>query len=189
MVFAAIALGACEKPPQVEMEAAAKAYENSATNPDVVTYAPDSLRDAQAKMAALRAEVDAQEKKGTLSRRYETARTLALEAKTGAEAALADAVRSKEQAKNDATVLLEGFAESISAFEKKVWSARRIRGVKLDTDIVGLAQSARIAVEDAGRDLAAGLYAAAKAKALTLQKRLADGEARVSEAVRLIRGR
>jgi hypothetical protein len=100
-----------------------------------------------------------------------------------------EAVRSKEQAKTDATILLAGFADSISAFENKLWSAKRIRGIKLEADILTLAQSARTAVADADRDLAAGLYAAAKAKALTIQKQLADGEARVSKAVRLARGR
>jgi len=189
IAFAALLLGACEKPPQAEIDAAAKAYENSATNPDVITYAPDSLRDAQAKLAALRAEVDAQEKKGGLSRRYETAKTMAGEARTAAESAETEAVRSKEQARTDATILLAGFADSISAFESKVWSAKRIRGIKIEADILTLAQSARTAVADADRDLAAGLYAAAKAKALTIQKQLADGEARVSKAVRLARGR
>ena len=189
MAFAILLLGACEKPPQTEIEAAAKAYENSATNPDVITYAPDSLRNAQAKLAALRAEVDAQVKKGGLSRRYETAKILAAEAKTAAESAEMEAGRSKEQAKTEATILLAGFADSISAFENKLWSAKRIRGIKLEADILTLAQSARTAVADADRDLAAGLYAAAKAKALTIQKQLADGEARVSKAVRLARGR
>jgi hypothetical protein len=189
IAFAALLLGACEKPPQTEIDAAAKAYENSATNPDVITYAPDSLRNAQAKLAALRAEVDAQDKKGGLSRRYETAKTMAAEAKTAAESAEMEAVRSKGQAKTDATILLAGFADSISAFENKLWSAKRIRGIKLEADILTLAQSARAAVADADRDLAAGLYAAAKAKALTIQKQLADGEARVSKAVRLARGR
>ncbi len=189
LAFAVLLLGACEKPPQTEIDAAAKAYESSATNPDVITYAPDSLRDAQAKLAALRAEIDAQGKKGGLSRRYETAKTLAAEARAAAESAEMAAVASKEQARIDATVLLAGFADSISAFESKLWSARRVRGIKLEADILTLAQSARTAVADADRDLATGLYAAAKAKALTIQKQLADGEARVSKAVRLARGR
>jgi hypothetical protein len=189
IAVAAVAIGACQKPPQTEIDSAAKAYESSATNPDVLTYAPDSLRNAQAALAALRAEVEAQEKKGSLSRRYETATTLAREAKAAAESAILEAAKSKTQAKADATILLEGFAASISELETKVWAAKRIRGIKLDADLSTLAQSARTAVEDAGRDLEAGSYAAAKAKALTIQEKLADGEARVSEAVRLARGR
>jgi hypothetical protein len=189
LAVAVLSIGACEKPPQAEIDSAAKAYESCAINPDVLTYAPDSLRNAQATLAALRAEVEVQAKKGSLSRRYETAKSLAREAKAAAESAIREAAKSKEQAKSDATVLLEGFTVSISELETKVWAAKRIRGIKLDAELSSLAQSARAAVEDAGRDLEAGLYAAAKAKALTIQENLADGEARVSEAVRLARGR
>ncbi len=186
--LAAIALAACEKPPLAEVDAAGEAYQDTAMNPDVTTYAPDSLREAQEKLAALRAEMEAQGKKGSLSRRYAAALTLASEAKSAAEKALTDAIKYKEQAKADAAALLGGFEEAISAFEKKVWAAKRLRGIKLDADIADMARQSRTAVADAEKDLAAGLYAAAKAKALTIRERLSNAEARVSEAVRLARG-
>jgi hypothetical protein len=189
LAAAALCFTACEKPPQADIDSAAKAYQTSATNPDVVTYAPDSLRDAQAALAALRAEVEAQEKKGGVSRRYKAVIVLAADAQKAAETAVSDAFKAKEQAKLDATALLEGFAASIDQLESKVWAAKRIRGIRLDPDLSTLAQSSRTALEDAEKDLAAGSYAAAKAKALTIQEKLASGEARVSEAVRLARGR
>jgi hypothetical protein len=187
LALAAIALAACEKPPQVDIDSAAKAYESSASDPDVVMYAPDLLRDAQIKLAALRAEVDAQEKKGSMGRRYEKTVALAVEARAAAEAAVAEAKKAKEQVRADADALLQGFEAAISQYESKLWSAKRVRGIKLDEYLLTLAQVSRTAVTDALKDFEAGSYAAAKAKALTIQERLADGESRVSEAVRLIK--
>jgi len=187
LAFAALALWACEKPPQTDIDSAAKAYETSASDPDVTTYAPDRLRDAQSKLAALRAEVEAQGKKGSLSRRYEKTLTLAAEAKAAAEAAVAEARQAKERVKTDADTLLQGFESSISHFESKLWSAKRVRGIKLDEDLLTLAYDSRTAVADALKDFEAGSYAAAKAKAITIQERLAEGESRVAEAVRLIK--
>jgi hypothetical protein len=187
LAFTAIALFSCQKPPQADIDSAAKAYESSASDPDVVMYAPDLLRDAQTRLAALRAEVDAQEKKGSLSRRFEKTITLAAEAKAAAEAAVSEAKKAKEQVKADADALLQGFEAAISQYESKLWSAKRVRGIKLDEDLLTLAQGARTAVADALKDFETGSYAAAKAKALTIQERLADGESRVAEAVRLIK--
>ncbi len=186
---AVVLLCSCEKAPQAEIDAAIIAYDASSKNADVVTYAPDSLRIAQEKLSVLKAELDVQGKKGSFMRHYETAKTLAGDAKQAAENATRDAARAKEQARTDATALLEEFIASIPAFESKVWAARRVRGIKLDPDIAFLAAAARNAAADARKDLDTGSFAAAKAKAFTVRENLADGEARIAEAVRLAKGR
>jgi hypothetical protein len=186
---AAIMLGSCQKPPQAESDAALAAFETAASNPDAVTYAPDSLRAAQEKLDAMRAELDAQARKGSLLRNYDAATVLARDAKSAAEKALTDATRTKGQVKSDAESLFAGFATSIPEFEGKVWAARRVRGIKLDADIPTLAEASRAAVVDAEKDFQAGSYAAAKAKALTVQERLRDGETRINEAIRLAKAR
>jgi hypothetical protein len=184
-----ILLCSCEKAPQAEIDAAFLAYDASSKNSDVVTYAPDSLRLAQEKLSALKAELDVQGKKGSIMRHYETAKTLAEDAKQAAENATLDAARAKEHTRMDAMALLEEFITSIPAFESKVWAARRVRGIKLDPDITALANAARAASADARKDLDAGSFAAAKAKAFTIKENLEDGEARIAEAVRLAKGR
>jgi hypothetical protein len=188
-VAAILLLSSCEKAPQEQIDAATHAYEASSKDPDVLTYAPDSLRIAQEKLSDLRAEIDVQSKKSGLMRRYEASKNLAEEARLAAENATRDAAKAKEQARVDATALLDEFADSIPAFESKLWAARRVRGIKLDPDIPTLASDARIAAADARKDLDAGAFAAAKAKASTIREKLSDGEDRIAEAVRLAKGR
>ncbi len=189
LASAMLALVSCEKPPQPEIDAAAMAFQASAKDPDVITYAPDSLRAAQEKRDTLQAELDAQAKRGVLMRRYDAAKTLAAEAKAMAEQAATDAARAKLQSRTDAEALIAGFAAAIPAFEGKVWAARRVRGVKLDPDILSMAEATRTALADAQNDLASGAFAAAKAKALTIQEKLADGESRINEAIMVAKGR
>jgi hypothetical protein len=188
LVATVILLTACEKPPQAEIDAAMKAFDNSAKNPDVITYAPDSLRAAQEKLADLQAKLDAQGKKYALARRYETARSLAVEAKAAAEKALTDANRTKELARADAMTLIDGFPAAIAEFERNLWVAKRVRGIRLDPDILTLSDDTRAAAVDAEKDIASGAYAAAKAKAITIQQRLTEGESTITEAVRIAKG-
>jgi hypothetical protein len=182
-------LTACDKPPQAEIDAATKAFQDASHTPDVLTYAPDSLRAAQEKLEALNTELDSQAKKGPLGRRYAQAGALAQEARAAAEQAVADGAHAKEQAKADAASLLENLSGAIPTFETKLWSAKRVRGIKLDQEILGAAEGARAAVADAQKDYIAGSFAAARAKALTVQEALEDTESRITEAVRLSRKR
>ncbi len=181
-------LFACEKPPQDLVDDAIKAVETSAKNPDVITYAPDSLRAAQEKLDALKDEMDAQAKKNALLRRYETTQELAGEVKAAAELSLTDAIQAKELVKAETSALLEGFPDSILDYERALWAAKRVRGIKLEQDILTLADDSRTDVADAQKDFNDGSYAAAKAKALTIQQRLSDGASRISEAERIAKG-
>jgi predicted kinase len=189
LAVAMIALGSCQKPPQEAINAARAVYETAAGNPDTLTYAPDSLRAAQEKLSALSAELDVQSKKGSLLRAYDQTTKLAHDAQSAANKAISDAALAKEQARAEAESLFTALDASIPEFETKVWAAKRVRGIKLDQDIPTLAQDARTAIADARTDYDAGSFAAAKAKALTIQERLKDGEARINEATRLAKKR
>ncbi len=186
---ACLLLTSCDKPPQAEIDTAGKALETASRTSDVLIYAPDSLRTAQEKMEALRSELDTQGRKGQLARSYTQARSLALDTRAAAEKAVADATRAKERAKADVALLLESLSGAIPTFETKLWSARRVRGIKLDRGILGAAEGARAAVADAEKDYVAGSFAAARAKALTVQGALEDSQSRISEAVRLSKKR
>ena len=189
LAVATIALCSCQKPPQEAINASRAAYEKAAGNPDTLTYAPDSLRAAQEKLDVLSAELDMQSKKGSLLRNYDGTTRLAQEAQSASNKAVSDAILAKEQARAEAEALFTTLDESIPVFETKAWAAKRVRGIKLDQDIPTLAQDARTAIEDARTDFDAGSFAAAKAKALTIQERLKDGEARINEATRLAKKR
>ncbi len=186
---ASLFLASCDNPPQAEIDTAAKALEAASHSVDVLIYAPDSLRAAQEKLEALRAELDTQARKGQLGRNYTQARALASDTRAAAEKAVRDAAQSKEHAKADVASLLESLSGAIPTFETKLWTARRVRGIKLDRDVLGAAEGAREAVADAQKDYVAGAFAAARAKALTAQEALEDSESRISEAVRLSKRR
>jgi hypothetical protein len=54
-----LALAACAKPPQADIDAARKAVTAAAKNADVVAYAPDQLKAAQDKLAQMETELAA----------------------------------------------------------------------------------------------------------------------------------
>jgi hypothetical protein len=189
VLSAALCALSCTKPPQADIDAARAALEAAARSADVVTYAPDSLRAAQETMSGLQAEIAAQAKRSPLGRGYEKAKGLAVQALAGAQAAVADAAAAKDQVRATTGPLIAAIGEAIPEVEKRLWAARRVRGVKADF-LAARAQDiaqARTSLADAQKDLDAGSFAAAKAKAMAVRAGLDAIDGRISEAVRLAR--
>jgi hypothetical protein len=177
-----LALFACAKPPQADIDAARAAVASAAKDPDIVAYAPDALKSSQDKLAQMDAEIGA--------KHYDKVKTLALDAKATAEAAVTDAARNKEKAQADARTLIDALKKAIPAAEKKVSAARNVKGIKLDFDALATQLAdAKAAVADADKDFAAGNFAAALQKAIAVQTQLNDGEKAVSDAVQAAAGR
>jgi hypothetical protein len=193
MIIMAAAIGvlACAKPPQAEIDAAQAAIHTAADSNDVLTYAPDSLRQAQDKMDALTAELAAQQKKPALSRNYDKVLGLSQQVIAASLQAAADAEASKQQVAKDAASLIEKISTEIPDFEAKVWTAKRVRGIRLDaiTPLALVADQARLALDDARKDLESGAFAAAKAKAMAVQDWLSQGEETISEQTRVAKNR
>ena len=175
-VLLVLALFACAKPPQADIAAARAAVAAAAKNPDIVAYAPDTLKSAQDKLAQMDTEIAA--------KHYDKVKTLALDAKATAEAALNDAARNKEKAQADARTLIDALNKALPDAQKKAAAARNVRGIKLDFGALArqLAE-AKAAVADADKDYAAGNFADALRKALAVQNQLNDGEKALSDAV------
>jgi hypothetical protein len=177
-VLLVLAMAACAKPPQADIDAARTAVANAAKNADVVAYAPDTLKSAQDKLAQMDTELAA--------KHYEKVKTIALDARSTAETALNDAARNKEKAQADATTLIEALKKAIPDANKKIAAAKRVKGIKLD--FKALAQQmtvAKAAISDAEKDLAAGDFASALQKASAVQAQMNDGEKAVSDAVQV----
>src|SRR5271157_1710924 len=160
------ALVSCVQPPQAEIDAARAALDSASRNPDVVTYAPDTLRLAQERMNALTAEVGSQEKRSPFSRSYDAAAAMARETAALAARAGTEAVATKQQVATDAAGLVEEITAAIPGFESKVWAAKRVPRIKLDViaPLQLVPDQARTAVDDARKDIASGAFAAAKAR-------------------------
>jgi hypothetical protein len=186
-----LCIASCVKPPQAEIDAAKAAMDAAAKNPDVVTYAPDSLRVAQEKMAALDAELSGQAKRTVLSRSYDLAKSLALAAADDARKAAADAVATKEQVARDASSLVEEVTTAIPLFESKVWAAKRVPRIKMDfiTPLALIPAQARATLTDAQKDINGGAFATAKAKLMAVKDQLSSSEETITEQTRIAKSR
>lgn len=186
---ALLCLASCANPPQAEIDAAKTALDTASRSSDVVTYAPDALRAAQEKMTMLETEIAAQAKRSALSRNYDTAKSLALEAADLARRASEEAVTDKQQVAQDATALVDEVTAAIPVFESKVWAAKRVPRIKMDiiTPLQLVPDQARAAVEDARKDIAAQAYATAKAKLMAVKDQLAEDGETITEQTRIAR--
>ena len=186
-----LALASCAKPPQAEIDAAKAALDATAKSADVVTYAPDELRLAQEKIAALDAEVSAQARRSPLSRNYDATRALARDATDAATRALMAAAAAKQQVAQEAASLADEITASVPQIESKVWAAKRVRGIKLDLimPLGQLPEQAREVVQDARQDISAGAFATAKAKLQAIKDQLAACEETITEQTRIARSR
>jgi hypothetical protein len=179
-----LALAACSKPPQAEVEAAKAAVEAAAGNPDVTAYTPDALQAARDRLARLQAELDAQAAKGTLSRKYDAAKSMALETRAAAENLAAQAATAKEQTKAEAMTLLNDLRLIVPEAERGLAQARRVRGVKLDFKALS-ASLAQAKTEVAAAETAydSGDYATARATAAAVKGSLTRGQQVVADAI------
>ncbi len=184
-------LAACASPPQADIDAAKAALASAMKNPDVITYAPDALRLAQDKMDALDAEVAAQAHRSPLSRNYDLTKTLAGDAGVLARAAEDAAASSKQQVALEASALVDEVTAAIQPFESRVWAAKRVPRIKLDviTPLQQLPDQARATVADAQKDIAAGAFAAAKAKLSSVRDQLNASSETITEETRIARSR
>ncbi len=175
-VLVVLAVAACAKPPQADIDAARAAVANAAKNADVVAYAPDTLKSAQDKLAQMDTELAA--------KHYDKVKTIALDARATAETALNDAARNKEKAQADAATLIDALKKALPDAGRKLAAAKRVRGVKLNFAglTAGLA-AAKTSLANADRDLAAGDFASALQKANAVQATVNDTERAASDAV------
>ena len=175
-VLLVLAMAACAKPPQADIDAARAAVANAAKNADVVAYAPDTLKSAQDKLAQMDTELAA--------KHYDKVKAIALDARATAETAVNDAARNKEKAQADAATLIEALKKAMPEASKKMAAAKRVRGIRLNFNALGQQMAAaKNAISDAEKDLAAGDFASALQKASGVQGQMNDVEKAVSDAV------
>jgi hypothetical protein len=179
----------CAQPPQEQISSAQEALAAAVRSADVVTYAPDSLRSAEESMSLLDEELASQGRRSGLTRSYDLARELADRVLAGAQAAVVDAAAAKTQVREATGPLIAAAGESAAEVEKRMWAARRVRGVKADFLAACAEAIARVRamLADAQKDFDEGSFAAANAKAKAAGSTLEGLDGRISEAVRLAR--
>ncbi len=182
-------LSGCARPPQARLDEARAELSAAARSADVLTYAPDALRAAQESLAALDQELAAQAGRFFLVRSYDAAAGLALQVLAQSRTAVKAAVEAKRQVRAETGPLIAATTGAAAEVEKRLWAARRVRGIRPELLAQGAAAiaQARASLADAGRDYEAGAYASAKAKVMAVRDGLAGLDARISEAVLLAR--
>jgi hypothetical protein len=191
VMVAILGLAGCANPPQADIDAAKAALASAAQSMDVVTYAPDALRAAQEKIAALDAEITAQAKRSAISRNYDVTKQLAADAAQAAQAAVSTAVTAKQQVAKDAAALIAELTDALPGFQSKLWAAKRVQRIKMD--IITPLQSAPDQISkgmlDAQKDIDAGAFAPAKAKLTALKGMMSSALETIIEQTRIARGR
>ena len=139
-------------------------------------------------MASLEAELAAQAGRFALGRSYDDVRSLALRF-AQSRTAVKDAGRAKQLVREETGPLIEATLAGAAEVEKRLWSARRVRGVPAEFLATGARDiaSARASLADAQKDFDSGAFASAKAKAMAVRAGLEALDGRISEAVRLAR--
>ena len=183
VVGLAVAAAGCASPPQSAIDAV-KAAMDKASVAGAAEYAADSLKAAQDAQAALDAELKAQGDKFGLFRSYTKAAELATAAQTAAEKAEQDAAAGKEQAKNEATALIEEAKTALTQAQDMLAKAPKGKGTAADleamnADVAGV--EAALGEMDAA--MSASNFKDAKVKAeaakATLDKVVADVQAAI----------
>jgi len=171
-----LAIVACAKPPQAEIDAAKAQVAKAAQDPDVVAYAPETLKRAQDALAKMDAELAA--------KHYDKVKAFATEAQSAAVAAFGDAKTGKERVKSQAEALIASDRKDLAEVESVFAAAKKLRAIKLDFKgtAAGIAE-AKAAIADAEKALASGAYLDAKSKAEAAQTKMADLKKAISEAV------
>jgi trimeric autotransporter adhesin len=174
---------ACAKEPTDALNAAKTALA-AAETAGATDYAPDAMAAAQTAQAALEAELKAQSEKFALTRSYAKATELAAAAKTAADAAAAQAVTGKEQAKAEAIALVAGVRTAVETAKQALAKAPKGKGSAADleamkSDVAGVETS----LADIDAAITAGSFKDAKVKAeaakATLDKIVADVQAAI----------
>ena len=172
-----LTLGSCAKPPEAEINEAKSAVARAESDPDVPVYAPDSLAKAIKSLSLMNKELDA--------KKYDSAKTLALETTQNAENAISDAAAAKKKAKSSASALLSSVKTSLEETKKALASAKKIRGIKLsftsaDSDI----EAAEIFLSAAEKDFNSGSYKTSIEKGDSAKNKLMILTKQISDAVR-----
>jgi hypothetical protein len=154
----------CAKPPQEAIDSAKQAVEG-ARAAGAADYAPESLRMAEDKLAAMTTETEAQMKKFALMRSYKNVGVMAADAKAAGEKAVADATAGKEKAKAEAEALLAQVKTALEEANALLATAPAGKGSQMDieamkADLNGVAT--QIAEGEAAH--AQGMYLQSRAK-------------------------
>jgi len=173
VILAVFAVG-CAQPPVAEMERAREAVFKAENDPSAVLYASNSLARARESLRKMQDEAD--------SKRYDAAKTNALDAIAAAERAIADGRSGAQRAGGETDTLITTLRSEIEETSRNVNGAR-YSNLALDYDSLDRAiTDAHTTTDQAEADQAAGRYDQAQDRARVVRSDLADINNKVANA-------
>ncbi|MDR0473351.1 MAG: DUF4398 domain-containing protein [Treponema sp.] len=167
-------MGACAKPPRVEMDNAIDAVTRAENDADAVLYGGNSLIRARDALKRMQAEAN--------SKRYDAAKTCAAEAVVAADKAVADGRAGAIRAREEATSLVAGLRPAIAETDQGIKAAKTL-GLDLDFTALGRDFDAvRLNADQAETALAGNNYQDALDKGSNARAGLSDINQRLSDA-------
>jgi len=166
---------ACAKPPLAEMESAREAVFRAENDANASRFAAGTLARARDALRSMEAAAD--------SKRYDAAKTHALEAVAAAEKAIADGQTAAVRARDEAASLVSSLTPEIEETSRNVNGARYSQ---LDLDYGQLEKGISDAydkTDQAQNDQAQGRYQDAIDKAREVRAELSDINQKVTSAV------
>lgn len=164
-------LSGCASAPTEEINATNEALK-AIENPDVNTYAPESLKTAQDELTKALAEVKTQDEKFAMTRDYKPAVAMLKSAKELADKAKEDAVANKAKAKASAEAAIAELPQTMQ--EASTLLAKAPKGKDTKADIEAMQNDLKLAEEaatEANQAMASEQYIVAQEKADTAKSK------------------
>jgi hypothetical protein len=185
-ILAVLAVSACAKPPAAEMENAAAAVTRAENEPNILTYAEETLRQARSSLTRMNDAAS--------TKQYDEAKLIAqetinfaeraiTEARTGAERAAEAARIAATQSSANAENLIRTVKASIAETEQALENAQN--NIPLDASaIVYQIETAKELIQDAEASLAANNYKEAEDTAAEARSSISNAMSLIAEAAR-----
>jgi hypothetical protein len=175
ILILALTLGGCAKPPTVEMEAAVQAVTRAENDPDAIAYGGTSLARAREALARMQEEAAA--------KRYDAAKTLAIEAAGAAEKAVSDGRAGAARARQEAANLINGLRVPLAETENAINAAKRVSNIQIDFDLIDQEyETARETVDQAQVSLSNNNFKDVTEKCQTVRAALSGINSRLADA-------
>jgi hypothetical protein len=168
-------ISGCAKPPTEEMDNAEAALARAENDPDAVAYGSPSIIRAREALSNMRSEAAA--------KRYDSAKTYALDTVSAAERAIADGKTGAQRARDEASSSLNGALASLGETQKNIDAASGVIGIQLDFDAInGDYASARSQTDQAQRALNTADYRGSLERSQAARSLLGNINTRISQA-------
>ncbi len=183
LVAIAVLFSACAKPPEMEMKEATAALEDVRNAVQADKWAPTEYAALKSSIDAAQAEIDAQGQKFALTRNYDKAKQMLVDAKAQADKLRIQAIANKEAAKQEASTRLQEATAAIAAARDALTKAPKTKDTRADiqlftSDIDGLDAS----IGEVNNMISSEDYKGAAAKAAAITQSANDISSKLMEA-------